>query len=171
MVYNIQPNQVVRGPYRNISSAPVTESEVKNFWANVFQLNPQLAVKLARNDSAWWRNILYSRSLTPQQKFQMIFGINLSGGLLGDIFEDIGNWFSGSNLQNAELYLREGQNQAGQWANALNYLRNQPDAETQAYNQMQQQNIQSSLYSGAQTYGTWLPWALGGLILILLVRK
>jgi len=157
---------------------PVTTNN--DFWKQIF-LNSRNGQKLierfASGDSAWWKNILYSRALTPQQKLEYIFGIKLSelfpgSQLLGDVFEWLNNLFSNQNLSNVELWLRQGQNTANQFANALNIVRNSPNNSNLS---LEQQRMQDLLSRGVTTgYNFWQQWGwavAGGLLLILVLKK
>lgn len=162
---------------------PITNA-MASLWNQIFLNDTNGSYLLSRfiQSPGWWRAILYSSSLTPVQKFQSIFGIALNqpaNQLSGDIFSDVGNWisnlFSSQNLQNAELWLRQGEQSANNIANMLNAYRNQPSAQQQALLNMQQQNLISQGYFGASDfmtqYGTLIVIGLVILVLYLILKK
>lgn len=120
----------------------------------------------------WWKSVLTNNNLSIESKFKKIFGVSIydafpSTKLLGNIFEDIGNWFSGGG---AERLANEIERTAGEISKVLNALRNKPE-----YNYAQQQQIQdfqSKTFWGIQDIISQYGWLIiGGLIVFLLVRK
>jgi len=156
-------------------------NDIATIWNTIFsgQNGSHFLQRFASGNPGWWRNILNSHQLTPLQKFQYIFGIApaqntpyVRSGLLGDIFSWFSNLFSQQNLNNAELFLRQGEAIANNIANGLNYVSNQPSPYDQAVQQQQSQTVTNTAVSTFRTFwDSWGPFVIGGLIIYLIVKK
>lgn len=103
----------------------------------------------------FWSGVLSDPNLSWEDKFYKIFGFKFrdvvkqqAQTLLGNIFEDVGGWFSNlfssQNLQKAEDFVRRFQNQSQNFANVLNTLRNSPN-----YNPQTDRKITDVITTGA----------------------
>lgn len=157
---------------------PVAPAETIS-WQRVFSQNPKLVLRFAAMPPGYIEAVLKSR-LSIRDKFYFIFGMYPNNtGLLGNIFEEIGGWFSNAfsqqNLSNVENWIRQGSVTAQNIANALNFYSNAPTANQIAENQQNFQNLQSQIVgqgSGIwQSYGPAL--TIGAIMLagILLIKK
>jgi hypothetical protein len=179
---------VYREPVCITQPAPVKKVDpVSQWWYELISANPaHFKKQFASKKDDWFMPILYNTKLSPQQKFEKIFGIKISDiakaatksstQLLGNIFDDISGWvsktFSNENLKKLELSLRQGQNISKQISDALNMLRNKTDLTQQ---QMNLQDVQSKVVtSGTEFWNTYgLPIGIGGafIVLLLLMKK
>ena len=164
-----------------VQPAPVNTNAVwAAFWEKLFAKRPDLMRKFQRTKIGDFMKILYDKNLSEVQKFEKIFGVKaidikqiaLSG--LGDIFEDISNFFSQENLRKIENGIRQGQSISNSIANGINALRNQGNMQN-ANDLTTIRDQQSQLYFGAQSiyekYGPAMLIGGGALLLILLLKK
>jgi hypothetical protein len=103
--YSILPQQVVIQ-----TKTDAVDSAVRKLLLTT--QGQKIAARFLNKPAGWWKTILYSKYLTPYQKFQEIFGVAADTlkpavQLLGDIFEWIGNLFSEKNLNEAEKFLNK----------------------------------------------------------------
>lgn len=157
-----------------------TAAEWNKFYENLFAKRPDLLKKFRSKKLGFFLDIIYNKNLSPVQKFEKLFDVKaidinqiaLSG--LGDIFEEISNFFSNENLRKIENGIRQGQQISNSIANGLNALRNQGNQNT-ANDITEIRDQQSKLYFSANSYlekyGTPMLIGAGALILILLFKK
>ena len=174
--YKINPQKITQ---------PVT---LESLWLNVIMADPVYWFKQFRKmESMNIKNILLNQRGTLPEKLNKIFGskykelfpnadkMKVSLQVLGDIFEDIGNFFSEKNLNDWEAQLRKGSNIGNQIANAFNYFKNSGSLNQQVQQQQKIQDIQTKTLTTAQNiWSTYsLPIAIGGglLIVMLLMKK
>lgn len=180
------------------STMPAPKATTQTVWYNIIMTDipywTKQFDKIRAMSKSKLENIIFNPRLTQKDKFKKIFGrkfvqaakvynVTLSGEqfseLLGDVFSDIGNWFSSTfssnNLSQWEQQLRQGANISNQIANGLNYLTNMPNIQQQSQQQQQIQTVQSKvLTSGQSLLETYkLPIIGGGalLVLALLLKK
>jgi len=132
----------------------------------------QIVNRFLTQKPGFWRPILANQKLTPSQKFKKIFGVDFldiffqNGQGLGNIFEDIGNWFNNGGAERLALQI---QNTSSSVAQALNILRNK---ENNINTQQNVQDFQTNAFLKTsdflQNYG-WL--VIGGLGLLLILKK
>lgn len=188
--------QVNTQPIRNYSTAPVIQSVTTqptqptassayaSFWNGVITKNPQLAAQLFTPANLnYIMSIIRDYTLAPDAKFKKIFGVDLSTFKsttgLGDIFSDVGsffsNLFSSSNMSSLEDFFRTGANQFNNSANLLQYSQNQPNPQqlAQQQNLMNQYNLQSqnTFSNFMNLYGTYVFIGAGILLVVLLSKK
>lgn len=157
-----------------------TNTAWAEFWEKLFAKRPDLMKKFQKLKIGDFLKILYDKNLSEVQKFEKIFDVKavdvrsiaLNG--LGDIFEDISNFFSNENLRKIENGIRQGQSISNSIANGINALRNQGNMQN-ANDITSIRDQQSQLYFGAQSFyekhGQALLLGGGALILILLLKK
>lgn len=165
---------------RQYTVAPVvktatTDEVAKNLIDQILRTpkGQQLLTRFLTQKPGFWKPIISNTRLTPSQKFKKIFGVDfldifapngLSG--LGNIFEDIGNWFNQGGAERLALQI---QNTSSSIAKALNVLRNQQsNVETQQSMNDLTSNAYLKTTSFIQDYGIWI---IGGLAVLLLIKK
>lgn len=141
--YTVRPQDVV-------VNAPADPMDAMLWNILLTERGKKIVRWLTSQPAGFYISTLYNPRLTPQQKFEKILGVrinemlsgtgNSGGGLLGDIFEWIGNLFSNQNLQNAESFIRRMQAQSQNIANMISAFRNNPGVNEQVNTQMQQQD-------------------------------
>lgn len=173
--YRIQPRQVITTP----AKTQVTTNDVAKELISQILKTPkgqQILNRFLVQKPGFWKPILSNTRLSPSQKFKKIFGIDFldifqSNGVsgLGNIFEDIGNWF---NTGGAERLALQIENTSSSIAQALNILRNK---QNQGFNTNTQMQIQDTVTNTALTvtdfiskYGIFI---IGGLAVLLLIKK
>lgn len=160
----------------------ISNTTWRNFFMQIFEKRPDLLKKFREKKIGFFLDIIYDKNLSEIQKFEKIFDVKavdlsrltLSGNGLGDIFEEISNFFSTENLRKIENGIRQGQSVSNSIANAINALRNQGNFKT-ADELTTIRDQQSNLYFGAQSlyekYGPAMLLGGGALLLILLLKK
>lgn len=149
-------------------------------WNRVLRSDNQLLIRFAAMTPEYINTVLKSK-LSVNDKFYLIFGFSptQSSTMRGNIFEEIGSWFSNTfsqeNMSNVENWLRQGSVTAQNIANALNYYHNAPTSQQIANQQQQLQNIQSQIVGTGtgiwQSYGPILTIGAIGLLAVVLISK
>jgi len=168
-VYKINPVQV---------KAPAQNDVATNLINQIINTprGQQVLERFLKQKPGFWVPIANNSRLTPSQKFKKIFGIdfldifeNKKISLLGNIFEDIGNWFNNGGAERLALQI---ENTSSSIAQALNILRNKQNTGINTNTQMQLQDIQTNaaltLSDIISQYGIWI---IGGLALLLFLKK
>lgn len=148
----------------------------KLWWLDLFSSNLKYFTKqFANKKPGWWKSILQNSKLSPQQKFEKIFGVKISQvakseQLLGDLFSWIDDFFSKKNMKDAEQYLRQGEKVAGDIANMLSVLRKK---KYNVQEEMKLQDIKSDIIAkGSDIWDKYGIFLFGGAaILIFMLAK
>jgi hypothetical protein len=162
----------------------IPKAEIKNvdpvetFWLNLIEKDPDkwknTFKRLAKTN---WKRILYSKNLSPLQKFEKIFDVKASeiqSNLLG-AWEWLENLFSEKNLNNVEKWVRTGEKVSQSLANAVNLLKNQPNISNQVQREIELKNLESQAFLQSQsfldTYSTPIIFGAAALVLFLIMKK
>jgi len=124
-------------------STPMTWEE---FWFNLYQSNPKFWGKQFQKIVKMnLPGIISNPRLAMSQKFEKIFGLRFpSNGRLGDIFSDIGGWFSQTFSQQNLTNWQNQINTTNQTiSNFLQLMRNQGNMQSQVQQQQKIQDIQT----------------------------
>lgn len=170
---------VFTNPQATTTAKPMTTAQIlQTWWLNTIAENPkEWQKRFKRLKTFNWVKVLQDKNLTSVQKFEKIFAVSLkdvavSG--LGDIFSDIGNFFSQSNLNKLEEWIRQGQITFSNIGNAINVIKNQPSVQSQVQQQIAYQDLQTKfLTQGSAIWQTYsMPIAIaGGLLIVYLLAK
>lgn len=163
--FNIQPSQV--------RTAISTDTIAKNLIAQILSspAGSKIVKHFTSRKPGFWKPILNNQNLNPCDKIERIFGVKFNemfkqAALLGNIFEDIGNWF---NSGGAERLANQVENTSNDIARVLNAIRNRPDT---SQTQTNIRDFESKTFFGIQdfiqNYGIWI---IGGLVLFLFIKK